>query len=591
MHLPSLASHWSPLAASTTMMMIVVILMSIGAVAFGAETEENPDCVGGGACPSKAPSFDGPSCGLWLGPSPIKEAESHGFGLGVFTGKFIPEGASVEQELLIPLFDSLLHDEDHHPPLREYSWGGNNMPEVTLESRLGTFIFMPGLAGIAPCTSKNYNLELQGRGDYVNSPRHNIVSDSGGVHRGTSPMAGAFSYRHDVSYTAVRDIVVGEELTVKCSDDDFDGGAYFLSKFEAGDNAFVCVDSNVRVGPSEIGGQGLFAKHRLFEDSVISSTPVIPIDRKELVMKKRGKKDEVRQQLLLNYCYGHSDSDLLLLPYGPLVNYINHPPQGKSANAVIRWHPVTDKNNNDVLPRRQQHHHPELLQESAKKVAKTHGKGLMMDIVALREIQPNEEIYIDYGKDWEDAYKAHIARWKPTEEDKLYRSADEYSRTHDLSVIRTIVEQKTDPYPENLETVCFWDEDDPDDEPTDEVYSWTQAEEIDECLRPCVILDRYTHKETGEEVYMAKMMPIESTEVFDLCTLDEPEIVSDVPRRAIRIIDRPYTSDTFMKNAFRHEIGVPQGFYPETWMKTKKLRGNSEDGVPDIGEEFKRRTA
>lgn len=571
------------------MMMRCALLLSIGAAVLAAETEEKPDCFGG-ACPSKSPTFDGPSCGLWLGPSPIKEAEEHGFGLGVFTGKPIPKGASVEQELLIPLFDSLLHDEDHHPPLREYAWNGDNMNEVALESRQGTFLFMPGLAGIAPCTSKNYNLELKGRGDYVDTPRHNIVSDSAGVHRGNSPMAGAFSYRHNVSYTAVRDIVPGEELTVQCNDDDFDGGSYGLSKFDSGDNAFVCVDSNVQVGPSEIGGQGLFAKHSLFEGSVITSTPVVPIDRKELVMKKR-KKGDAQQQLLLNYCYGHSESNLLLLPYGPLANYINHPPQGKSANAIIRWHPVTDANSNNVLPRRQQHHHPELLQESAKKVAKTHGKGLMMDIVALREIQPDEEIYIDYGKNWEEAYKAHVKQWKPSEQDKLYRSAQDYSRTHDLSVIRTIVEQKTNPYPENLETVCFWDEDDPDDEATDEVYSWSDAEEIDECLRPCVILDRYSHPETGEEVYMAKMMPIDSTEVIGLCTLDEPEIVTDVPRRAIRIIDRPYTSDTFMKNAFRHEIGVPEGFYPETWMKKKKLRGNAQDDTPETGVEFKRRTA
>jgi len=556
-----------------------ITLMALG-LALAAAEEEIP--CSGAACP--APSASGPpQCGLWVGPSPIKEAEEHGFGLGIFTGKFIPKGATVEQELLIPIHDSLLHDEGHHPPLREYVWDGDNFPEVTLESRRGSYMFMPGLGGIAPCTAKNYNLELRGRGDTVGTPRHNVVSS--GVQRGSDPMAGAFSYRHNVSYVAVRDIVIGEELTIQCNDDDFDGGAYYLSKFVSDDTAYACIDSNVRADTSVVGGQGLFAKQHMFKGKVITSTPVIPIDRQELVMK--GK--DGRQQLLLNYAYGHPRSDLLLLPYGPLVNYMNHPPQGKSANAEIRWHPVTEKNSNAVLPRRQQHHHPELLQESAKKVANTHGKGLMMDIVALREIAPDEEIYIDYGKDWVDAHKAHVAQFAPTKEDKTYISAEDYSRTHDLGVIRTAAEQKINPYPKNLETVCFWDTEDYEDETEEDVYFWSSLEEDDECLRPCIILDRLRHGEEGEELYMAKMLPIDSDEVIGLCTLDDEETVTNIPRRAIRIIDRPYTSDTFMKTAFRHEIGVPEGFYPETWMK-KKLRGKTqEDTGDDNGEEFKRR--
>lgn len=563
------------------------MLVTLG-LGLSLEDEEKPDCAGS-ACPAPAEFHQPPQCGLWIGPSPIKAAEEHGFGLGMFTGKYIPQGTTVEQELLIPIHDSLMHKEMHHPPLREYVWEGDNMPAVTLESRLGTFMFMPGLAGIVPCTSKNYNLELSGRGGNANTPDYNIRPDSAGFHRGSNSMTGAFSYRHNISYTAVRDIVIGEELTVQCNDDDFDGGAYFLSQY-LNDDAFVCVDSNARAAPSVVGGQGLFAKNHLSKNSVITSTPVVPVDRKEMVMRKK-KGEEARQQLLLNYAYGHPNSDLLLLPYGPKVNYINHPPYGKTANAKIQWHPVTDKNNNRVLSRRQQFHHPELLEDTAKNVANTHGKGLMIDIVALRDIAVDEEIYIDYGEDWVEAHKAHVAQWRPTEADKKYVSAEEYGRTHDVSVIRTIAEQRTDPYPENLETVCFWDTEDYEDEEGDEtdVYFWSQREEDDECLRPCTILDRLQHSEGGEQLYMVKMLPIDSDEVIGLCTLEDPEVVTNVPRRAIRIIDRPYTSDIFMKNAFRHEIGVPEGFYPETWMK-QKLRGKALDSLwESSGEEFKRR--
>ena len=41
-------------------------------------------------------------------------------------------------------------------------------------------------------------------------------------------------------------------------------------------------------------------------------------------------------QLLLNYCYGHPGSSLLLYPHAPTVNFVNHGGAGRS-NAELRW--------------------------------------------------------------------------------------------------------------------------------------------------------------------------------------------------------------------------------------------------------------
>jgi hypothetical protein len=68
-------------------------------------------------------------CGFWLGPSHIKRAENHGFGLGIFTGLAIPKGTAIEPlyngakgtvgEPLLPFFGAeTIYDA--HPPLREY---------------------------------------------------------------------------------------------------------------------------------------------------------------------------------------------------------------------------------------------------------------------------------------------------------------------------------------------------------------------------------------------------------------------------------------------------------------------------------------
>jgi hypothetical protein len=36
--------------------------------------------------------------------------------------------------------------------------------------------------------------------------------------------------------------------------------------------------------------------------------------------------------------------------------------------------------------------------------------GLAFDVVALRDIQPGEEAFIDYGSEWEEAWKTHVRK-------------------------------------------------------------------------------------------------------------------------------------------------------------------------------------
>jgi hypothetical protein len=111
----------------------------------------------GGACPSPFMLNDDTStststssdeglwsdsrCGFWLGPSNIKREENHGFGLGLFTGIAISKGTAIEPlynggqgtvgEPLLPFFGAeALYEQ--HPPLREYVWGEDNMPEVAV---------------------------------------------------------------------------------------------------------------------------------------------------------------------------------------------------------------------------------------------------------------------------------------------------------------------------------------------------------------------------------------------------------------------------------------------------------------------------
>ncbi|KAL7528329.1 hypothetical protein ACHAXR_002382, partial [Thalassiosira sp. AJA248-18] len=399
-------------------------------------------------------------CDIFMGPSLIKEAEQQGYGLGMFTGKTIFAGQVIKlKELLLPLYDSATIDVNH-PPLREYLWPGNMLPEMAFvgSANRNALWFSPGLASVAPCTSNNFNLRLSGPGAFAgmthSCSRSSLVEDDNTPPR-TSPLAGSYSYHHALSYEAVRTILPGEELVLECNEEEFETPPQMtIAKFNSSDSSFVCVDK-VRSGPSTaIGGQGLFARRPISKggDSIIISSPLVPIHRKEMFGDGTGNTAPAgfnSYQLVLNYAIGHPESDLLLLPYGPLVSYINHPPPGKEANAIIKWHSTEGKNTSS---RRQQYHHPELFDLNANEVSETHGKGLMIDIVALNNIEIDEEIYIDYGEVWSKAWENHVKRWKAPSGASEYVSADKWFNSQDDTV-----KHQNKNYPDNLQTICYYD--------------------------------------------------------------------------------------------------------------------------------------
>jgi hypothetical protein len=81
-----------------------------------------------------------------------------------------------------------------------------------------------------------------------------------------------------------------------------------------------------------------------------------------------------------------------------MVGFIKH--NGTAPNAVIRW-PAEDSHSSwwHRGPTEWLGLHPlDVLDQSGK---------LMMEFVALHDISPGEEILIDFGRDWEDAWRKH----------------------------------------------------------------------------------------------------------------------------------------------------------------------------------------
>uniref|UniRef100_A0A7S1VIS3 SET domain-containing protein n=2 Tax=Grammatophora oceanica TaxID=210454 RepID=A0A7S1VIS3_9STRA len=330
----------------------------------------------------------------------------------------------------------------------------------------------------------------------------------------------------------------------------------------------LCLD-NIRPDDSTIpqAGKGAFATRFLERGQVIAPAPLVQLRRKDMevydsddIRKKKAKTWRDGTQLLLNYCFGHAESSILLFPYAPVVNYINH---GDSieANAFIRWS-AHEGNKRKLLLRT-----PDELNDSEH-------AGLMLEFVAKRDIEVGEEVLVDYGEEWQEAWEKYLEEWKPPldEEDVAYVNPEVLN---DIMVpVRTVEEQEEDPYPENIQTLCFVG---PFDEKkgektkkTDEWgegYDWTFYHNMyftNKKGYPCDIVARdgedlagYQSVEPDGSHYIAK--------VYKRKKSKKPLIVRKVPRRAIEFYDRKYQSDLFLRTAFRHEIGLPTKMLPKAW--------------------------
>jgi hypothetical protein len=89
----------------------------------------------------------------------------------------------------------------------------------------------------------------------------------------------------------------------------------------------------------------------------------------------------------------------------------------------------------------------------------TSGRGLIVDYVALRDIAVGEEIFLDYGQDWQDAWEDHVKNWQPTDDSELYTSAHQFQQernSKETHIFLTEEEQRTNPYPDSIMTACMF---------------------------------------------------------------------------------------------------------------------------------------
>eukprot|EP00980_Cylindrotheca_fusiformis_P029211 scaffold22753_cov160-Cylindrotheca_fusiformis.AAC.3 len=502
----------------------------------------------------QAPTFnENDACGLWLAKSTVGDN-----GLGLFIGEDIAAGETVlrnggEPHILLPDINLNVWS-----PLRDIIWDGSIVAlDTLLQVDFSSHSFLPGVGAIAKCHDSLANVHL--------NPTEEV--DSLGVHRSADPTSGSFTYRQHSEFVASTPLAAGQEIFVDCDQQKATRASSLSTEKRLHQSTLsdlkqngICMD-NLVVKPSTIpkAGRGAFSKRQVKAGETITASPVVAFDRSRLFLVAQETYDDDMMyygefiecdQLLTNYCYSDGDSNVVLLPTGPGVNYINH--DASKTNAILKW---SDSPLNGEK---------RFLNMTDTKITSGEHPVMILEYVALRDIQDGEEIFLDYGKDWVESFERFsMVEWAAPPFSSKYVSATEYQQQHPAMPIRTISEQREKKYPRNIETACLFVE----TELTNSEESVTWTDENERCLRPCRVLDR-TIDSGGQHFYAAEVLPIPTVRGNRECKLSlAHKVVHDIPAKAVFLVDRPYTTDEHMPGTFRHSIAASSGVYPDNWLK------------------------
>jgi len=281
-------------------------------------------------------------------------------------------------------------------------------------------------------------------------------------------------------------------------------------------------------------GRGAFAKRSFEEGEYIHIAPLVHIPDRDVLtmyadMLDPATYEDVRDtskvtgyQPWLNYCFGHRSSSLLLCPYSSI--FINH---SKEPNAKIVW--STDP----VF------HNASILEEPVSIFDNIWSTKLSFEYIAIKDINEGDEILIDYGDEWQEAWDKHVVEeWKPQENAKTYISSQQLNSNPSLPI--PTEEENDTLFVDNLDAWCHFDKVSPRE---NGVYSW-QEEDMENEYQVLNFIHR---------TYVAGDDPFLYTVVL-IGEEDEEYVVENVPGSALSFSQQRYGSDFFIPQAFRHEM-------------------------------------
>ena len=311
-------------------------------------------------------------------------------------------------------------------------------------------------------------------------------------------------------------------------------------------------------GPSKIteAGRGAFATRSMKTGSIVSVAPLLQVH--DSTNLRLNMPDNSTEQLLLNYCFGHRRSKLLLCPTTN-ANLINH---STEPNVAIRWAKQPNQNEqiDDSRDESFNHHRFGSLDELLMQDKQQGGNArLIFEFVAIQDIEAGEEIYMDYGPEWENALREHYRTWSPPSTGG-YIPANTATDVTDLNGHYSF-ECALEPYATEHTTDVHADPEDYDANPMANRDNWLEQAAtfyVDNdflCWYPCRPLSTDPIDHTYHVEVFAKFAE----------TNQKIRKIGNLPNHAIRPVEREYGSNQHLPQAFRHYVPIPDDMFPTRW--------------------------
>ena len=197
-----------------------------------------------------------------------------------------------------------------------------------------------------------------------------------------------------------------------------------------------------------------------------------------------------------------------------------------------------------------------------------------MELVATRDIAPDEEIFLHYGSRWESSWNEFVEKQQLSSFDRHFTSSEALNNR--IEWLKTVDELQDEPYEfsnfEDIRTICFVVKNENNlllnaTEKSMKTYRWRGNDKLihADFSYPCDVVDRNMNMYDLDVAYDRQDSVYPAHITYTVILTDDDIKIVDVPRNAIQFFDNEYMSDNSWRKAFRHEIDLPDHMVPPMW--------------------------
>lgn len=191
-----------------------------------------------------------------------------------------------------------------------------------------------------------------------------------------------------------------------------------------------------------------------------------------------------------------------------------------------------------------------------------------MELIAIRDIEIDEEIFIEYGDAWVNAWNEHVEKWaNGNVGERAGKASDHF-------------------------TACYYWEEDNDNEDNSNTdpnngIDWTTLRDSEFLKIFSSDGSKFRNQQKNGSYWPCSILKLEANglivRIFQSMWHDTtqweteniPRILSNYPKDSVTTFFKPYKSPLHDRSSFRHFVDLPPGFLPNQWLDKNSSRSES----------------